>query len=620
MLLFASPAIAVGPSAQKKLKAPFFGEALYHAFQGEWFDAIALLDTELMLANGLDEPELDTLLSHLGQAKFKVGDFELAYRMHQRAGRAIQTVIEGNVEDSVRNGAIYRLAKIYSQKGQPLNALNVLDRIRGKIPAQLVDDLPFLKAQVLITSGRYDEAVKILKNLQKTQSLSGFTEYNLGIALILNGKKRQGYEWLNRAGDIEETDSITAAIRDKANLVLGEKLLDGMSYEAAKQVLARVRLTGPFSNRALLDSGWAEANLNRFKSALVPWSRLAKGEVTDSPVQEALLAVPYAYGKLGLYSNAALLYGEALETFNDEIAKLVTSINSIREGAFLTALLRDELKQDDTWVVKLRELPNAPETYYLLDLMASNDFQEALKNYLDLDELQRKLKQWQNDLKAFTDIIALRRAYYEPLLPQIERSFQKLEKQIDLQIKQRDSVEKELQALLVAPRPDAMMTIDERITRERLVRLEQFVSGKDNTTTPAIAARIKRLRGRIFWILQISYDQRLTKAHARLFELNQEIEQMNRQYTSFLHTREKAIQSYRGYDELIHQQTIRIEDSLVRVQELMSEQGNRLETMAVNELIRRKERLEELQVKARFALADSYDRANQAEERKGTQP
>jgi hypothetical protein len=34
-----------------------------------------------------------------------------------------------------------------------------------------------------------------------------------------------------------------------------------------------------------------------------------------------------------------------------------------------------------------------------------------------------------------------------------------------------------------------------------------------------------------------------------------------------------------------------------------------LETMAVNELSRRRERLAEFQIKARFAMADSYDRA-----------
>jgi hypothetical protein len=45
----------------------------------------------------------------------------------------------------------------------------------------------------------------------------------------------------------------------------------------------------------------------------------------------------------------------------------------------------------------------------------------------------------------------------------------------------------------------------------------------------------------------------------------------------------------------------------------MARQGHMMETMAVNELGKRRERLSEFQIKARFALADSYDRATRAQ-------
>jgi len=41
----------------------------------------------------------------------------------------------------------------------------------------------------------------------------------------------------------------------------------------------------------------------------------------------------------------------------------------------------------------------------------------------------------------------------------------------------------------------------------------------------------------------------------------------------------------------------------------MARQGRMLEMFAINELEKRRNRLEEYQVKARFALAESYDRA-----------
>src|SRR6266571_105888 len=394
-LLFATSSPAADTYTSNGLKDVYFGEALYHAFQGEWFQAIARLDTELGQYRGLDEPALDTLYYHVNHAEFAVGDFELAYRMHNRAGRAITAVIEGNVEEPVRNEAIYRLARLYFQKDQPVNALHALERIHGTIPATVRDDLEFLRGQIFMANGRLKEAARIFKDLQSAKSLEGFASYNLGIALLKEGKEQDGRESLDRTGQILSDTPATLAIKDKSNLVLGYKLLDEKSVENARLVLERVRLSGPFSNRALLGSGWADASQSRFDRALVPWSILAQREVTDPAVQEAMLAVPYAYGKLNVYGRAAVLYGNALDSFGKEVDKLGSSITSVREGKFLQALTREELKQDANWVVKLRSLPEAPESYYLLELMASHDFEEFLKNYLDLDELQKKLATWE---------------------------------------------------------------------------------------------------------------------------------------------------------------------------------------------------------------------------------
>src|SRR5688572_32858926 len=99
------------PAAGGDLRDLYFGEALFHAWQGLYFDALQRLDTELVMYRGLDQPELDTLHTHFNNAEFSVGDFELNYRMHHRAGRAIKAVLEGAVDDSVRNEAAYKIGR-----------------------------------------------------------------------------------------------------------------------------------------------------------------------------------------------------------------------------------------------------------------------------------------------------------------------------------------------------------------------------------------------------------------------------------------------------------------------------------------------------------------------------
>src|SRR5688572_25214837 len=107
---------ATRPCSGADLKDLYFGEALFHAYQGHWFEALERLDAEVSQYRGVDEPALDSLHHHIRQAEFSVGDFELNYRMHHRAGRAIKAVLEGDVDEGVRNEAAFRLARIHFQK------------------------------------------------------------------------------------------------------------------------------------------------------------------------------------------------------------------------------------------------------------------------------------------------------------------------------------------------------------------------------------------------------------------------------------------------------------------------------------------------------------------------
>src|SRR5213075_819016 len=322
--------LAARPATGGDLRDLYFGEALYHAYQGQYFDALQRLDTELAQYHVLDEPQLDTLHYHINDAEFSVGDFELDYRMHQRAGRAIKAVLEGAVDEAVRNEAAFRLARIHFQKGQFDDALHALERIQGTVPAQISDDVEFLRANIFMATGRPSEAVNVLKQMRSGEGLAGFVAYNLGIALLQDGRPQEAIEQLDKAGQLPAADPSALAIRDKSNLVLGTMFFESGNFERARQSLDRVRLEGPFSNQALLRAGWAEATAKHYDRALVPWNILAAREPTDAAVQESTLGVANAYASLNLHGRAALKFGGALELFTNQIQRVDASINSIR--------------------------------------------------------------------------------------------------------------------------------------------------------------------------------------------------------------------------------------------------------------------------------------------------
>jgi hypothetical protein len=602
-------AIAARPSPAADLRDLYFGEALYQAYQGQYFDALERLDAELAQHRRVDEPQLDSLQYHIRQADFSVGDFELRYRMHLRAGRAIKAVLDADVEQPVKNEAAYRLARIEFQKDQPEDALQALERIQGTVPDNIKDDIEFLRANVYLALGRPADAVEVLKRVQSAQTLKGFAAYNLGIALLQAGHNPEGLRQLDKAGQIESHETATSAIRDKSNMVLGSVMLRSEDYAHAQLAFDRVRLEGPYSNRALLSTGWAEASAHDYQKALVPWGMLIRRDPTDAAVQEARLALPFAYSKLQVYGRAALLYGQALDSFGKELEKVDASTRSIRAGNFLKALVREEIKQDNVWVVRLRTLPDTPETFYLTGLMASNDFQTALQNYLDMEDLRRRLMAWQGGFDAFEDLIRLRRANYEPLLPEVDAHFRELDAQMRVRLEQREHLQKRLQDILTAPRPVLLATADERVALERLRKIETALKHASGPECAAQRVRLQHLQGVLTWRLYTQYPERLTQAHKDLRELNDDVRMLQERYTAYVRARQAAVHSYAGYDESIQRLRTRVGEALERVNTLLARQGHVIEAVAIDELNTRRQRLEAYQVQARYAVADSYDRA-----------
>jgi chromosome segregation ATPase len=245
--------------------------------------------------------------------------------------------------------------------------------------------------------------------------------------------------------------------------------------------------------------------------------------------------------------------------------------------------------------------------------MASHDFQTALHNYLDLEDLRSRLISWKTSLDAFEDLIRLRGENYEPLLPGVDAQFRELDSRMRLRLEQRKHLGDRLHAMLTAPRPEYLATADEQIAADKIALIEKQLGDSDGPAALALRERAARLRGTLRWRLETEYHERLTAAHVHLNELNAHVDALTRQYDSFVRTRQAATHSYVGYDTQITRLRERVSNALEHVTIVMARQGHMIETVAINQLDARRERLVAQQTQARFAVADSYDRAARAQ-------
>ncbi len=90
-------------------------------------------------------------------------------------------------------------------------------------------------------------------------------------------------------------------------------------------------------------------------------------------------------------------------------------------------------------------IPDSVESRYLYELMASNRFQEGLKNYRDLLQLNRNLDRWVESLGAFDDILDTRQRAYVQRLPNIDASLSSVD--LPAMTARRVELESRLQAI-----------------------------------------------------------------------------------------------------------------------------------------------------------------------------
>ena len=143
--------------------------------------------------------------------------------------------------------------------------------------------------------------------------------------------------------------------------------------------------------------------------------------------------------------------------------------------------------------------------------------------------------------------------------------------------------------------------------------MEAQLQDSDSAFATSTMRRIKRVKGTLIWTLETEYHARLTRFDENLRTLDEAMAVAQKQHEQFVRARQAATHSYVGYESPIKHLRSRVSAAADQVDVLMARQGRTLEVVAIEELMARRDRLEGYRDKARFALADSFDRATQAQ-------
>ena len=588
---------------ETRIRDLHYGDVLFYYYQNDDFEALTRL---------LAYDHWQRMPHHKDEAQLLIGGLYLALGMHNEAGERFQRLLTLDVPTGVRNRAWFYLAQVWYARGYLDRADAALRKINGRMSADLEAQKELLFGNVLMHEGRFDEAIRLLSGWRGGPVWSAYARFNLGVALVRQNRLSDADPFLSSVGSLLADTPELAALRDRANLALGFAYLQANEPARARPALARVRLDGPYSNKALLGIGWADAALGDYQGALTPWLELRKRNVLDAAVQESYLAVPYAFAKLNANAQSAEYYETAVSSFDAENGRLDQAIAGIEKGDLLQRVLVKDQDARYGWFWQLKNLPDAAESRYLYALLAGHDFQEGLKNYRDLVYMGGTLDRWSDSMVAFQDMIETRERAYAERLPRADAL---LASNAVGKLQQRDlALEAELSTIEARHDVGALGTDTEREQWARVQRIESALTGAPDTPDNAdLRARLALVKGVLFYRLNDAYGARLWQEHRGLKDLNLALHEAQARWIRVERARKNMPVNTGEFATRVAALKRRIDALQTRLADAEQRQGGYLAQVAVQELQQQKERLSTYQVQARFALATMYDRAANAE-------
>ncbi|MBL3588653.1 MAG: tetratricopeptide repeat protein [gamma proteobacterium endosymbiont of Lamellibrachia anaximandri] len=573
-----------------------YGEALFQLFQQRNFTAITHLQMAqakgAMTAQG-DEPEL------------VLGGLYLAYGLYDEAEQLFMRLLEKAAKPAVRDRAWFQLARLHQQQGRPKRAAAAFARIGDALPDTLHEQQRELAGLIAMAQGDHPLAVQRLMSPDGRSAWQGFHLFNRALAQLGQGSEQEGRDLLDQLAGLDADDEEHRALRDRANLLHGQLLLEAGENAAAQERLQQVRLQGLHSNQALLALGWASFRQDQFEEALTPWMALALRDPDDPAVQQGLLLAPQALQQLGAEAEALKRYRQALKFYQAELAELGLSLQAVAKGV----LLPDLSMFDGGGAADGLLLASDPDQRRRLrGLLAKHRFRQAYDDYVDVGFLSANLHRWSSTIETYDHMLEVRQAAYAEQLPRVEAA---LSDQRLQGLRQRREKLLERQKELADNRlPLRLANAEEQAQLARMQAIEAKMDQMgDAVQLEAKRQRLRLMKGILHWQVETDFKPRLWQFSKSLRSAGDELEQSRQLCERLQVALEQAPSRFEGFSGRIESLKARIAELQASVNVTLKAQAGALNLMASESLQQRRQGLEALQVRTRFALAQLQDRA-----------
>ncbi len=576
-----------------------YGNALYHYFQDRPLTAI----TRLLAAR--DRGRLER---QKGDADLLLGNLYYGYGLIPDAVALFNALLDDDSPQSLRNRVWFNLARVEYDQGNYHQAADLLQRLDGELPAVREAQKNYLLTRLLLRADRIEDATHALKRIPTDSIWRDYAEYNLGITQIAQGRADNGRSWLlsvaERNGATEQAER--QALGDAARLAAGLSALRNSLWGQAIDDLRLVRIDGPLSNTALLASAWAWHHQgNPLQATGMMQAIIDKGQ-KDPATREAHIALGQVQEQSGNLKLSAWYYDRAAQYLQQSLDDIDRVITGVEEGNLIQTLL-DQGQIHTRGRDALKQAPPSEASPYLIEAMASDEFQRQVRNLQQLIDIRDRLLDWQQTIPTFELMLDERQRAFDARKPRVEQStdLQRLE----ALHQQRQDFADEVERIGREQDARALANEDETDFLEQLDEIRELIEQLRGSQDLGEAEEKYRLmHGLLLWDLETDFPR-------RYWALQRELELLDRA----LNEADQAAESLRGasarhqldlndLSERIDGQDAVIAARLADTQRLIDAQQQAINELIIEALRQLRRHTQQLRLSARYSVARLYDK------------
>lgn len=581
-----------------------YGEILFDYYRGDEITAL----THILIAQ-----EKNYLPNHAHSAELLSGVIYLNLGMLSKAQLIFNRLL---TQEDLKNELLakleFYLAKLHYKQRDFSDAKTRLSNVYQVLEVKLRDESLIMLSNISLYEKDLVTARSWLEQISEDSELLAYSRFNLGILWLTSGKVEDALPLLTKVYTTQEPTDVQRTLQDKAKVALGFHYLKAKQFEQSRQHFLGVRLESSYTNKALLGIGWTYVESGNYQKALGHWLELKNQDIRDIAVQEALLAIPFAYQKLKALKPALEQYLEASEQFQKQIELIDDIEHQVSDGNLVENLV---LK-----LIRAKELGTGDESiqdsklfgdvydYYLYELLAQNRFNEGFRSYQKLGKLALMLDHWEEQLPMFSEMLRANQIRFDNKIPIIDAyisndALNEFESQHRSILTDIDSLRRSEKLHLIA-------TPEQLEIHNRISRLEQRIESiPSEMLQPEQVEKTRRARGVLQWQLEEDLTQKIWGLTRVSNELATSIKKMRESTATLASARSHALTRFVGYQAKIDQGSDKLADLRDRIRGQVDIQSSFIKQQILEVLRKRKATLEHFLLQSDLSVARLHEQA-----------